>query len=474
MGLVIKLKNIQSVNNFKLFYKVGRTPGSSSSQSSISWGTQYTGSPSVGGIFNESVTTISIDLISQGIDLNPYNKQYWFKILDVVTGSYIIENVHIHEYEFYDRCIPKCDLGGTAVFIAPTPTPTYTIDCSLNGTAEFTTIIPTSTPTSTPTPTSTVGVTETPTSTPTNTPTSTPTPTPTITPTITPSETVTPTLTCDDCFSYTIIVQQFGGGGSYSYIDCNGVFHEGSVGYEGTANISCAVEGSVVRDPVLTVQSTLNQGSYCGNTCTTPTPTSTPTSTITPTVTTTANQTGCITYSESTNTINDVVCNQQNYSRTVNTVTVVFEDGNGTPINVTQNVTVVFNIDYYAVNVPGGGGYSPYTESVTILQGQSQATFTYDSQTTVQNPYELTCQQETKSIAGIDSITPSNYTLCQIPTETPTETPTITETPIQETWCYFDTIQQISVGPFNSLQECQNSSNNPNNYVCNQCVGELN
>jgi hypothetical protein len=203
MGLVIKIKNIQSVNNFKLFYKVGRTPGSSSSQSSLSWGTQYTGSPSVGGIFNESVTTISIDLISQGIDLNPYNKQYWFKILDVVTGSYVIENIHIHEYEFYDRCIPKCDLGGTAVFLAPTPTPTYTIDCSLNGTAELTTIIPTPTPTITPTPTSTVGVTETPTITPTITstpiitspPTITPTPTSTVVVTETPTITPTPTST---------------------------------------------------------------------------------------------------------------------------------------------------------------------------------------------------------------------------------------------------------------------------------------
>ncbi len=182
MGLVIKIKNIQSVNNFKLFYKVGRTPGSSSSQSSLSWGTQYTGSPSVGGIFNESVTTISIDLITQGIDLNPYNKQYWFKILDVVTGSYVIENIHIHEYEFYDRCIPKCDLGGTAVFLAPTPTPTYTIDCSLDGTAVLG-VAPTSTPTSTPTPTSTVNCSLDGTAvlyiaTPTPTSTETPTPTP--------------------------------------------------------------------------------------------------------------------------------------------------------------------------------------------------------------------------------------------------------------------------------------------------------
>jgi hypothetical protein len=167
MGVVVQIRNIQSTNNFKLFYKVGRTPGSSSEQSSLTWGTQYTGGTSVGGIFSGGTTSISIDLILESIDVSPYGKQYWFKMLDVVTNSFIIENIYVHEYEFYGRCVP-------------TPTPTST---------------PTVTPTVTSTPTSTSTPTITPTVTPTSTPTITPTPTFTSTPTITPTITLTTTPT---------------------------------------------------------------------------------------------------------------------------------------------------------------------------------------------------------------------------------------------------------------------------------------
>jgi hypothetical protein len=192
MGLVIKIKNIQSANNFKLFYRVGRTPGSSFEQSSLTWGTQYMGSPSVGGIFNESVTTISIDLMTQGIanggyyddSTNPYGKQYWFKILDLVTNSFIIENIYIHDKNFYnDYC-----------HIQPTPTPTATPTATATPTST-----PTSTPTITPTSTNTPTITFTPTITPTSAncnfevivelTNSTPTSTPTLTPTLTPTPT---------------------------------------------------------------------------------------------------------------------------------------------------------------------------------------------------------------------------------------------------------------------------------------------
>lgn len=142
MGLIINLKNIESPNNFKLFYRVGRTPGSSSIQSDINWGTQYTGGTSIGGIFSGGTTTISIDLIDENIDLSPYSKQYWFKILDTVTGSYIIENIMIHDYEFYQDCIPDCVLEGNAqIYNLPTPTltptPTPTLDCVLVGDAVY-------------------------------------------------------------------------------------------------------------------------------------------------------------------------------------------------------------------------------------------------------------------------------------------------------------------------------------------------
>lgn len=170
---------------------MGRTPGSSSEQSSLAWGTQYMGGTSVGGIFSGGTTTISIDLNLEGIDASPYGKQYWFKILDVVTNSFIIENIYIHEYEFYGRCVPTPTPTATPTATStptptstptstptvtptstPTITPTVTLDCNFTISVVDATITPTPTPTSTPTSTSTgVDPTETPTPTPTSTPT---------------------------------------------------------------------------------------------------------------------------------------------------------------------------------------------------------------------------------------------------------------------------------------------------------------
>jgi hypothetical protein len=166
MSFKIKLNNITvpSGNQFKVFYKLdSRTPGSVASQGDNAWGTLY------GTYTGGTTTNIEIDFLP--ITSNPYGKQHWFKILDTVTGSYIIENIYIHEYEYYTACLST-----------PTPTPT-----------------PTSTPTPTPTPTPTVTNTPIPTDTPTPTPTpevtNTPTPTPTPEPTDTP--TPTPTTLCD-------------------------------------------------------------------------------------------------------------------------------------------------------------------------------------------------------------------------------------------------------------------------------------
>lgn len=136
MGLIIKLKNIYSVNDFKLFFDVGRTPGSVSQQKDITWGTQYYGGDSIGGVFSGGTTTITIDLMDEDIDNNPYGKQFWFKILDIINGNYIIENIFIHDFEFYESCIPDCVLEGN-VEILVTPTPTPTPDCVLSGNAEF-------------------------------------------------------------------------------------------------------------------------------------------------------------------------------------------------------------------------------------------------------------------------------------------------------------------------------------------------
>lgn len=182
MGVVVQIRNIQSSNNFKLFYRghTGqpddhRTPGSSSEQLGSSWWTPYIGGSSVGGVFSLGTTTISIDLILENIDTNPYGKQYWFKILDTVTNSFIIENIYIHEYEFYGRCVPTPTPTTTPTATATptststptptststiTPTPTVTLDCNF----EISVINGTLSPTPTPTTTST-GVTPTPTTT---------------------------------------------------------------------------------------------------------------------------------------------------------------------------------------------------------------------------------------------------------------------------------------------------------------------
>lgn len=142
MSFKIKLNNVNvpTGHQFKVFYKLNsRTPGNVTSQGDVNWGTLY--ETYIGGV----TTNIEIDF--DLIDSSPFGKQHWFKILDEVTGSYIIENIHIHEYEYYYFCDHCCDFsGGTATFIeynititpTPPPTPTPIIDCEFNnGFAEY-------------------------------------------------------------------------------------------------------------------------------------------------------------------------------------------------------------------------------------------------------------------------------------------------------------------------------------------------
>jgi hypothetical protein len=163
MGFKIKLNNISvpTGNQFKVFYKLNvRTPGNASQMNcnhdadtigNSCWGTLYTGGTSNGIYTGGTTTNIEIDF--DLIDPNPFGKQYWFKIWDKKTKSHIIENIYIHEYEYYRYCDHCCDFsGGTASFVlydvTPTPTATNT---------------PTPTATNTPTPTATVTNTPTPT-----------------------------------------------------------------------------------------------------------------------------------------------------------------------------------------------------------------------------------------------------------------------------------------------------------------------
>jgi hypothetical protein len=176
MGLNLKLKGIISPNPFKLLYKTGATAGN---ESVVTNGYTY---------FPNSSTTYQASSDGSYYNTNPiifsgasYNTQYWFKILDTVTGGYVIENIYTNEQEVYDNCINCCIFnGGVSEYIAPptatpTTTPTTTptaADCTFSGgTSEYnvivtptptTTINPTSTPTITSTPTLTPTVTETP------------------------------------------------------------------------------------------------------------------------------------------------------------------------------------------------------------------------------------------------------------------------------------------------------------------------
>ena len=194
MGLNLKLKGIVSPNPFKLLYKTGATAGN---ESVVTTGYTY---------YPNSGTTYQASSDGSYYNTNPiiftnaaYSTQYWFKILDTVTGGYVIENIFTNHEELYDDCINCCLFsGGTAVFLLATPTPTATLTPTPTPTVTATptateTATPTATTTPTPTPTPTPNATPTPTATPTAT--STPTPTATSTPTPTATATATPTST---------------------------------------------------------------------------------------------------------------------------------------------------------------------------------------------------------------------------------------------------------------------------------------
>ena len=234
MSFKIRLNNINvpTGNQYKVFYKLNvRTPGNVTSQGDVNWGTLY------GTYTGGTTTNVEIDFLP--IIASPFGKQHWFKILDTVTGSYIIENIYIHEYEYYYYCDHCCDFsGGTASFViydvtnTPTPTPTST---------------------STPTPTATNTPTPTPTPTPTSTatpipPTATPTPTsipPTATPTPTPTATNTPTPT--PTLPVTGLV----------WATTNNV----------SGSTECADAGWVISNGNLSIRYNISDSANCGGTC---------------------------------------------------------------------------------------------------------------------------------------------------------------------------------------------------------------
>jgi hypothetical protein len=203
MGLNLKLKGIVSPNPFKLYFKTGTTAGN---ESVVTTGyTQYSaGSTLPNGTYQGSSDGSYYNTTPIVFSNAQYSTQYWFKILDTVTGGYVIENIFTNHEEIYDNCINCCLFtGGTSSYVdcrfsggsavsdqVATPTPTGTPTSTSTNTATPTsTDGVTPTPTNTATPTSTIGVTPTSTGTPTITG------TPTETPTITPTITATPTTT---------------------------------------------------------------------------------------------------------------------------------------------------------------------------------------------------------------------------------------------------------------------------------------
>ncbi len=102
----------------------------------------------------------------------------------------------------------------------------------------------------------------------------------TSTSTTTTSSTTTTTTTiapaCDDCYQYTVTAGEFNGGGNFQWIGCDGFTYTDSVGYEGTYNITCAVEGSVTLFFFPAPGAGVTQGALCGNTCGTTTTTTLP------------------------------------------------------------------------------------------------------------------------------------------------------------------------------------------------------
>lgn len=449
MGLNIRVHNITCPNSFTLSYRISATPGN---ESVISTGyTQY------GGTYVSSNTRdYNADpiVISGSTFDNIFDQTVWIKIKDSVTDGYIIENIKIHELEYYDYCIHCCDFsGGTGSYLAgPTPTPTSSP-----------TATPTPTPSSTPAPTATPGPTAT--TAPTATPGPTATPEPTSTPTPTPSSTAVTNyefLVCYNpyetafnsvIYTYTQLINA-GFTGVPSFGD--------TITVSGSPNVEAVYEynGTTSNSAVAPVITSINEWDCYGNPINPPTATPTSTATPTPTPTTESGPNGCITMSQS-DSFEQITClGQGPYTNTITRVTATLAAISSSDVTVMVNGTR---------NWCYGGPTSPEVFYITITAGNLSNYVDITTLGYVDCGQESYCQAETITIDSYVSLTP-NYDICASPTPTPTDTPSPTATDPAITWCYFDIAQQVEVGPFNSLQECQNISNNPDGYVCNQCI----
>lgn len=400
MGLNIRVHNITCPNSFTLSYRISPTPGN---ESVISTGyTQYGGTYVSSNSRDYNVDPI---VISGSTFDNIFDQTVWIKIKDNVTDGYIIENIKIHELEYYDYCIHCCDFsGGTASYLAgPTPTPTSSP-----------TATPTPTPSSTPAPTATPGPTAT--TTPTATPGPTATPEPTSTPTPTPSSTVVTNyefLVCYNpyetafnsvIYTYTQLINA-GFTGVPSFGD--------TITVSGSPNVEAVYEynGTTSNSAVAPVITSINEWDCYGNPINPPTATPSPTPTPTPTPTQTSLPPGsaCIVWSESIQSGLQDGCG--GFQKTITTLTVELQDGNGTPINATETITVSFDATY-----SNELGTTPTIIQAQIANGYSSGLTYYSSQTYEIGPYSGQCTPEsTTRDNSTPTITGSNngtYGVC--------------------------------------------------------------
>ena len=111
MGVLkIKITNILSPNPFIIEYKKG---GSAYPLNSgyTEYNTVYTG-------------TTEIEITGSTIS---YGDEYWVKLIDVITGQYIIKNIYLNDEVAYDICLnPPSPSPTPTSSVTPVPTPDIT------------------------------------------------------------------------------------------------------------------------------------------------------------------------------------------------------------------------------------------------------------------------------------------------------------------------------------------------------------
>lgn len=96
MGLVIRIYDINSPNDFKVSIKKGDTAYPLDS-GYIEYDTIYSG-----GTTQIELTNITYP--SGKTENFDFNTQYWIKITDITTDRYIIENIYLHDQIAFSDC----------------------------------------------------------------------------------------------------------------------------------------------------------------------------------------------------------------------------------------------------------------------------------------------------------------------------------------------------------------------------------